>query len=305
MKWTTEKLESLKGKRILVTGGNSGLGFESIKVFVSFDAEIIMASRSIERGEKAKEEIVSEYPKADITVMPLDLADSTSIKAFAKDFISKYSKLDVLLNNAGIMTTPYGLTKDGLEQQQGVNHFGHFLLTSLLFDTLKDTKDSRIVNVSSIAHRGGRLNFKNLLFRDGKGYSKIKAYSNSKLENLLFTYELDRRVKEKGYAIKVLAAHPGVSETNLGRHLKGGFTNGVVSTFTKLFSHDKKYGALPQVVASVDKNVSSGEFYGPNGFMGMKGSPHLARSTRRSHNLEDAKKLWDVSEEVMGVKFTV
>lgn len=305
MKWTVDNIKSLKGKRILVTGGNSGLGYESIKVFISKEAEVILASRSMERGETAKHEILMEYPKASITVMQLDLSDSKSIKAFAKSFTEKYKTLDVLLNNAGIMTTPYGLTKDGLEQQQGVNHFGHFLLTSLLFDTIKNTKRSRIVNVSSIAHRGGKLNFDNLFYRDGKGYSKIRAYSNSKLENLLFTYELDRRVKEKGYDIKVLAAHPGVSKTNLGRHLNGGFANKVVSGFQVFFSHDKKYGCLPQVLASADDSVKGGEFYGPNGFMGMKGTPHLAKSTKRSHNLEDAKKLWNLSEEVMGVKFSI
>ena len=305
MKWTTDQVESLEGKHILVTGGNSGLGYESVKVFASKGASVILASRSMERGEKAKMEIMTEYPKADINVMVLDLADSKSIRNFVNTFTSTYNKLDVLLNNAGIMTTPYGVTKEGIEQQQGVNHFGHFLLVSLLFETIKNTKDSRIVNVSSIAHRGGKMNFDDLFFSEGKKYNKIKAYSRSKLENLLFTYELDRRVKKAGLDIKVVVAHPGVSKTNLGRHIKRGFFSVITDALQVLISHDKKYGCLPQVRAAVDKNVKSGEFYGPKGFMGMKGAPKVATSNKRSHSLEDATKLWTLSEELMGNKFTI
>ena len=304
MKWKIDKIESLVGKTILVTGGNSGLGYESVKMFSSKGAHVIMATRSLERGEKAKKTIIEAFPNADIHIMQLDLASKESIHNFGKAFTKEYSKLDILLNNAGIMTTPYGLTADGIEQQTGVNHFGHFLLTSLLFDTIKKTKDARIVNVSSLAHKAGKIDFNNL-FYEKKGYTKIKAYCRSKLENLLFTYELQRRVEKAGLDIKVLVAHPGVAKTNLGRHIRKSFMSKALDVFQKFFSHDAYHGAMPQVRAALDVNAKSGEFYGPDWFFQVKGNPVIVKSNKRSHNKELALKLWDASEKTMGVTFTI
>lgn len=306
MGWNIDCIKTLENKRILVTGGNSGLGFESVKMFASKGAEVIIAVRSIKRGETAIESIKSTYPNANIRVMALDLSSKDSIYEFSEVFHKNYKSLDVLLNNAGIMTTPYGLTKDGLEQQQGVNHFGHFLLTGLLFDIIKNTMNSRIVSVSSLAHKyGASIDFKNLLYENGKGYKKAKAYSRSKLENLLFIYELDRRVKAKGYNVKVVAAHPGVSKTNLGRHIKKSWMDGVINVFQKFFSHPAFNGAMPQVRASLCNDVKSGEFYGPDKFMQFTGHPVVVKSSKLSHNEEIAKELWDLSEQLMDFKFEV
>ena len=216
--WTKANIPDLSGKVIIVTGGNSGLGYESVKAFAEKGAEVILASRSVEKGEAAKKAMLEV--KGNISVLPLDLMDFSSIKSFTEKFQQKYKRLDVLLNNAGIMTTPYFLTKDGLEAQMGTNHFGHFALTGLLFNLLKNTPASRIVNVSSMAHKQGKMDFSNLLFENGVGYSPIKSYGRSKLANLLFTYELQRRMAAKGIKTIAVAAHPGVSNTNLARYLE-------------------------------------------------------------------------------------
>jgi len=217
-KWTTANIPDLTGKVIIVTGGNSGLGYESIKAFAEKGAEVILASRSVEKGEIAKTSIGNVKGKID--VMQLDLMDFESIRNFAENFKMKYNRLDVLLNNAGIMTTPYFRTKDGLEAQNGTNHFGHFALTGRLFELIKNTPDSRIVNVSSMAHKQGSMDFGNLLFENGKGYSPIKSYGRSKLSNLLFTYELQSKLESAGIGCIAVAAHPGVSNTNLARFLE-------------------------------------------------------------------------------------
>ena len=241
--------------------------------------------------------------KGNISVLPLDLMDFSSIKSFTEKFQQKYKRLDVLLNNAGIMTTPYFLTKDGLEAQMGTNHFGHFALTGLLFNLLKNTPASRIVNVSSMAHKQGKMDFSNLLFENGVGYSPIKSYGRSKLANLLFTYELQRRMAAKGIKTIAVAAHPGVSNTNLARYLEDKLMFKILMPLMSPFIQEQDMGALPQIRASVDENVKVGEYYGPDGFNEMKGFPVLVKSNAALHNLEDAKKLWEVSEKITGVKF--
>ena len=306
MSFTKDCVKTLRGTRILVTGGNSGLGFETVKIFATKDAEVIIAVRSIERGNAAVAKIKVEFPNSNITVMELDLSSQESIKTFSKNFHNKYDTLHILLNNAGVMTTPYGLTKDGLETQQGINHFGHFLLTNLLFDIIKKTKDARIVSVSSLAHKfGASIDFDNLLYAEGKGYNKAKAYSRSKLENLLFIYELDRRIKDKGLSVEVFAAHPGVSKTNLGRHLKQNWMSKLINFFQVFFSHPASKGCMPLFRACTDLAAKSGEFYGPNGFMQFKGDPVIVKSSKLSHDLEVAKKLWTYSEEVTHTKFNI
>lgn len=300
-KWTTENIPDLTGEVIIVTGGNSGLGYESVKAFAEKGAEVILATRSIEKGEAAKKMI--GVVKGKIVVMQLDLMDFASIKSFAANFSKKYNRLDVLLNNAGIMTTPYFLTKDGLEAQNGTNHFGHFALTGQLFELIKNTSGSRIVNVSSMAHKQGNMDFDNLLFEKGKGYSAIKSYGRSKLSNLLFTYELQRKLESAGIGSIAVAAHPGVSNTNLARFLEEKLIFKILKPMMMPFMQSQDMGALPQIRASVDPLVKGGEFYGPDGFREMKGFPVVVQSNAASHNQEDAKKLWEISEKITEISF--
>jgi len=301
--WTTENIPDLTGKIIIVTGGNSGLGFESVKAFTAKGAEVILASRSVEKGEKAKAEILQQHPEGKIKVAKLDLADLDSVRGFAKNFQQNHNRLDVLLNNAGIMTTPYFKTKDGFEGQVGTNHLGHFALTGLLLPVLKKTSQSRVVNVSSVAHKQGKMNFRNLLFENGKGYSPMKAYGRSKLANLLFTYELQRFFKANNIDSISVAAHPGVSQTDLFRYLDEKWYFRMVRPLFKAISQESKMGALPEIRAAVDPEVKGGEYYGPSGFREMKGHPVKVKSNSASYNEEDARKLWEVSEKLTGVIF--
>jgi len=302
MNWTINNISDLSGKVIIVTGGNSGLGYESVKAFAMKGAEVILASRSTEKGEQALAEILKDVPDGKIKVGQLDLGDLESVKNFASEFKTKHKKLDVLLNNAGIMMTPYFTTKDGFEGQFGTNHLGHFALTGLLMDVILDTKDSRIVNVSSGAHKSGEMDFSNLQFKDGVGYKPMKAYGRSKLSNLLFTYELQRRlVAAKKNTISV-AAHPGVAMTNLARHVEGKFLFKILTPLFKMMAQDQAMGALPQIRASVSRQVKGSEYFGPDGKKEYKGYPVLVPSNEASHNLEDAAKLWEESEKLTGVK---
>ena len=301
--WTTNNIPDLSGKVIIVTGGNSGLGYESVKAFAEKGAEVILASRSMERGETAKSDILTAVPDANIVVMQLDLQDLGSIRTFAKDFLAKYHSLDVLLNNAGIMMTPYGKTKDGFEAQFGTNHLGHFALTGLLNKTLSKTPRSRVVNVSSGAHKRGDMDFSNLMFEGGEEYTPMRAYGRSKLSNLLFTYEMQRRLETNGIQTQALAAHPGVSRTNLARHMEGKWWFSILWFIFKFFTQDQAQGALPQIRASVDPAAKGGEYYGPDGRREMTGHPVVVPSNEASHNLADARKLWEVSEDLTKVAF--
>lgn len=297
--WTKENIPDLTGKVIIVTGGNSGLGFESVKAFAQNGADVVLTSRNTEKGEAAKKEMGEV--KGSIDVMQLDLQDFSSIEQFATSFKQKYIRLDVLLNNAGIMMTPYFKTKEGLEGQLGTNHFGHFKLTGHLFDMMANTTDSRVVTLSSNAHKQGKMDFDNLMFEKGK-YSTIDAYGRSKLANLLFTYELQRLFVKRGIDSKALAAHPGFSRTNLMRYIESKFWVKILKPFVYFLSQNQEKGALPQIRASVDENAKGGEYYGPH--KGMKGYPVVVESNDKSHNEADAKKLWEVSEEITGVKFS-
>ena len=305
IKWTTAQIPDLTGKVIAVTGGNSGIGFESVRAFAMKGAEVILASRSEERGEQARAEILKSVPDGQVNMMLLDLGDLESVKKFAADFTDKYQRLDVLLNNAGIMMSPYFQTKDGFEGQFGINHLGHFALTGLLMDLLLKTPGSRIVNVSSGAHKRGEMDFDNLQFENGRDYSPMKAYGRSKLSNLLFTYELQRKFESAGKGTMAVAAHPGVARTNLGRYMEGKLLYKLMYPLFKWISQDQIMGALPQIRASVDPDVKGGEYYGPDGRNEMKGYPVIVQSNEASHSQMDATKLWEESERLTGVKITI
>lgn len=304
-KWTIANIPDLLGKVIIVTGGNSGLGFESVKAFAEKGAEVILACRTIENGETAKIKIIKQNHTSKIVVMQLDLMDLSSIKSFATRFKENYNRLDILLNNAGIMIPPYGLTKDGFESQIGTNHLGHFALTGLLIDLIVKTPTSRVVSTSSLAHRSGKMDFDNFLFDNGKGYSPMKAYGRSKLANLLFIYHLQGIFEAKKIDSIAVAAHPGVSRTNLMRFIESKFYYRLLKPLSSLFLQSAAMGALPQLMAAVDPNVKGGEFYGPDGFNEIKGSPVKVESNEASHRIEDAMKLWKLSEKLTGIKFNI
>ena len=303
--WNLEHMPDMTGKIIVVTGGNSGLGYESVKAFAGKGAEVILASRSMEKGEEARTEILKEVTGGKINVMQLDLADLESVRNFVGAFKKSYQKLDVLLNNAGIMMTPYFTTKDGFEGQFGTNHLGHFALTGLLMDVVLKTEGARIVNVSSNAHKSGVMDFDNLQYENGKGYSPMRAYGRSKLSNLLFTYELQRKLEASKKDTLVEAAHPGAALTNLTHHLEHRFLFKVVNPLFKSMAQDQARGALPQIRAAVDPEVKGGEYYGPSGRNEFKGNPVLVQSDKESHDLKDAAMLWEESEKLTGVKFNL
>lgn len=302
--WSLEPVPSLTHKVIIVTGGNTGLGYEAAKVFAQKGATVVLACRSLERATEAKNKILADFPNASIDILKLDLGSLASIHAFAEAFKAKYSRLDILLNNAGIMTIPYGKTEDGFEKQNGINHLGHFALTAQLFDLIAKTPASRIVNVASNAHKFGKMDFDNYLFEHGK-YSKIGSYGRSKLSNLLFTYELARRVEAKHLDIKVMAAHPGVANTELGRYMtKNILVRPLFWMFSKVAS-TPYVGALPEIRACLDETAQNGQYYGPSKEKKIKHQPVVVDSSKASHSLEDAQKLWDVSEQLTHVPFKV
>lgn len=299
--WNLENIPDLSGKVIIVTGGNSGIGFEEIKAFSQNGAQTVMASRNLVKAQKARKKVLKKNPKAKIDIIELDLASIDSIHKFTKKFKENYNRLDVLVNNAGIMMVPYRQTVDGFESQIGTNHLGHFALTGLLLDILKQTKGSRVVNVSSIGHRSGVMDYNNFLFEKENSYSKMGAYSRSKLANLLFTYELNRRLAKSNLTTISVASHPGMSNTSLLDHLMGVFKY-IFKPLFSLYLQSPAKGALATIRAAIDPNVKGGEYYGPKKKnKEFKGPPVKVESSSASHNQEDAKKLWEVSEELTKV----
>lgn len=303
-KWTTKDIPDMSGKVVVITGANSGLGFESAKALAEKGAEVVLACRSLENAHQARQEIINDYPNAKVQVAVLDLQNLESIKNFAIDFSKKFKRLDVLMNNAGIMNTPYALTEDGFENQLGTNHLGHFALTGHLLVLLKTTKGSRVVNVSSAGHRAGRMDFKNLMFEKNKTYSPFKAYARSKLANLLFTLELQKQFNVFNIDCMAVAAHPGASQTNLGRHIEDA---PIVKVFHPLLTRiiqGSAMGALPQLRAAVDGAARGGDYYGPAGAFEMSGFPIKVSSSKAARNKEDAKRLWKKSEQLTGVVYS-
>ena len=302
--WTITDIPDLTGKTVIVTGGNSGLGFESVKAFALKGARVILACRSVAKGEEAKKQIVKFLPTADIQVMELDLTDLKSIRNFATKFKQNHARLDVLLNNAGIMMVPYSLTKDGFESQLGTNHLGHFALTGLLLEVLKNTPTSRVVNVSSMAHSSGEMDFNNLLYEKGKDYTPLKAYGRSKLSNLLFTYELQRYFEKNKINCIAIAAHPGFSNTNLAHTMMEKWYYRLIKPLFFRMAQPASMGALPQLRASVDPAVKPAQFYGPDGKRQMKGYPVVVQPKEKAFNKDDAKRLWEASEKLTSVMYS-
>lgn len=295
-KWNSSNIPDQKGKVVIITGATSGLGKEAATVLASKNATVVMAVRNTQKGESVAQEIKQTYPNADIEVRKLDLNNLASVKSFAEGISTAYSQLDILINNAGVMACPFSKTDDGLEIQMGVNHLGHFALTGHLMPLLKKTKASRIVATSSIAHRQGDINFEDINWEDRK-YVTGKAYGDSKLANLYFAYELARKLKGNPNAPTVTAAHPGWTSTDLQRHSL------MFRVLNPVFSQKVDQGVLPTLRAAIDDEAQSGDFFGPAGFMEMKGSPVVVKSNDMSQNEANAKQLWDMSEKLTGVRY--
>ena len=294
--WTSDQIVDQTGRIAIVTGSNSGIGYEAALGLARAGARVILAVRDPKRGEEAAQRLVGTAADAKIDVMTLDLADLSSVRSFAEAFKQKYDALHLLVNNAGVMMPPKSLTADGFELQFGTNHIGHFALTGLLLDHLLKTEGSRVVSVASMAHKWGRIDFEDLHW-ERKRYKKAKSYGQSKLANLLFTYELQRRLEAAGVSTIATAAHPGWTATNLQR------SSGLFQAMNPIFAMKPWQGALPTLYAATAEEVQGGEYVGPGGFMEMRGYPKKVQSNPASRNESVAARLWEVSEELTGVRF--
>ena len=297
--WTAENLPDQPGKTFVVTGANSGIGLEAARVLAGKGARLVLAVRRPSAGEEAAEMIRAETPGADVRTEECDLSDLSSIERCAARITEQIGPVDVLINNAGIMAVPYGTTADGHERQLGTNHLGHFALTGRLLPRLLESEDARVVTVSSDAHRFGRLDPKNL---DGERYRRWGAYGRSKLANLLFAYELDRKARRTGSPLRSIACHPGYAATELqGRAAREQGKSDRFWRLGHLLAQSAADGALPTLRAATDPEAEGGSYFGPAKIRG--GPAVVVRSNARSHDTQLAGRLWDVSEQLTGVRF--
>ncbi len=310
MPWTSTDVPDLTGSTVVVTGANSGLGFEATRMLAENDADVVMACRSVERGERAVDEITKSVEDASLDLRELDLASLASIESFADGLHRDYDAVDLLLNNAGVMAVPRQTTEDGFELQLGVNHLGHFALTGRLLDLVLAADGprgdgARVVAVSSGAHRRGEIDFDDLHGREE--YSKWGAYCQSKLANLLHAFELQRRLDAAGEDAVGVAAHPGYAATDLQR--RGPEQEGStlkllgMKLLNKVVAQTAERGALPLLYAATSEDVEGGEYVGPGGWRRMRGYPEVQRPSERARDEEKAERLWRVSEEVTGVEY--
>ncbi len=297
--WTAADIPDQSGRLAVVTGANSGLGLETARELARNGATVVLAVRNTSKGGVAVDDIRAEIRSADVSVQELDLASLDSVRSAAQD-LSSLDRLDLLINNAGVMYTPFQTTADGFEVQFGTNHLGHFALTGLLLDRLVATEGSRVVSVSSVGHRvRSAIDLDTVNGPDG--YSRVAAYGRSKLANLLFTYELQRRLEDAAVSTSALAAHPGGSATELSRHIPS-ILQPAVKLLTPL-TQSAAMGALPTLRAATDPSAVGGEYYGPDGFLETGGHPVLVESSARSHDTRLQQELWDYSEAATGVSY--
>jgi NAD(P)-dependent dehydrogenase (short-subunit alcohol dehydrogenase family) len=298
-KWTAAEIPDQTGRVAVITGANTGLGYETALALAEHGAHIVLAVRNLDKGKDAAKLIGRRSPGRSVGLQELDLTSLDSIRAAANQLRSDYDRIDLLINNAGVMFTPEATTKDGFELQFGTNHLGHFALTGLLLDRLLAVPGSRVVTVSSTAHLTGRIRFDDLQWQHG--YSAVGAYAQSKLANLLFTHELQRRLTDADTI--AAAAHPGVSKTELDRNTSAWLR--LVTNTSGLFAQTAAMGALPTLRAATDPAVLGGQYFGPGGFGHVRGYPTTARSNGRSHDAHVQQRLWAVSEELTGVRYPV
>lgn len=301
-KWTTTDIPDQTGRVAVITGANTGLGYETAAALGAKGAHVVLAVRNLDKGKDAAALIHKRNPAAEVNLQELDLTSLDSIRAAAEQLRSDHDRIDMLVNNAGVMWTPKSTTKDGFELQFGTNHLGHFAFTGLLLDRLLPVAGSRVVTVSSIGHRiRADIHFDDLQWE--RGYSRVGAYGQAKLANLMFTYELQRRLATHGTTIAA-AAHPGGSRTELSRNLPSPL-RGVFNVVEPLVAQDAATGALPTLRAATDPGVHGGQYFGPDGFGQMRGHPKVVASSAKSHDVEVQKRLWAVSEELTGVVYPV
>ncbi|WP_276302114.1 oxidoreductase [Halorussus lipolyticus] len=303
-------MPEMDDRTVVVTGANSGLGYEATRAFAQKGAHVVMACRSEERGEDATHKIRradSRRIRGSLEVAELDLADLDSVRSFADEFRDAHDDLHVLCNNAGVMAIPRSETADGFEMQFGVNHLGHFALTGHLLDRLRETSgETRVVTQSSGVHERGDIDFSDL--QSEREYDKWDAYAQSKLANVLFAYELDRRLNESGVEDVVsVACHPGYADTNLqrrGPEMAGSTVRlWAMKAANALLAQSQEQGALPMLFAATAGGIDGGEYVGPGGFMNMRGKPEVQRSSTISYDRDRAERLWEVSEELTGVTY--
>jgi len=302
--WTHADLPDLAGRTVLVTGANSGIGFETARAVAARGAVTLLGCRNRDKAAAARQRILADSPDASVEVLWVDLADLSSVRRAAATFGSRHDRLDVLINNAGVMMLPRCVTADGFEMLLGTNHLGHFALTGLLLDALAKSPAARVVTVSSAGHQFGRIDFEDLQLE--KRYTRWRAYGQSKLANLLFSYELQRRIDRFGLQLSSIACHPGGAATNL---VFAQETDGPLSWRDRaahrmsFVAQTAEMGALPSLYAGFSPDAVGGAYYGPRGIFGWRGYPKRVESSRDSHDEGVASKLWDVSEELTGVVY--
>jgi NAD(P)-dependent dehydrogenase (short-subunit alcohol dehydrogenase family) len=296
--WTAEDIPDQSGRSAIVTGANSGLGLVTARELARSGARVVLACRNLDKGHEAVDQIRAAVPDAQVQLEELDLASLASVRGFAERFKSTHDGLDLLINNAGVMAPPRHRTADGFELQFGTNHLGHFLLTTLLLDSMEGREDARVVTLSSTAHKIGRISFDNL---DGdRHYFRWRAYGQSKLANLLFALELDRRLRSQGSTVKSLAAHPGYAATNLQSASPPLLDRLVMRVSNKLIAQSEEMGALPTLFAATQPGLEGGTYVGPDGPSEQRGHPTIVQPNSRARDEATARRLWQVSEELTG-----
>jgi NAD(P)-dependent dehydrogenase (short-subunit alcohol dehydrogenase family) len=300
-KWTADRIPDQHGRVAIVTGSNSGLGLVTARELARAGASVVLACRNTHKGEAAYHEILTSAPGAQVEVAALDLGSLDSVRSFAKRFKDGHDGIDLLINNAGVMAPPRRQTADGFELQFGTNHLGHFALTGLLIDLMKGRNDARVVTVSSGAHRMGRIAFHDL--QGERKYRRWGAYAQSKLANLLFAFELDRRLRAAGSSIRSMAAHPGYAATNLQSAAAPVLDRLLMSVTNRLLAQSAEMGALPTLYAATYPGLEGGVYIGPGGFLEQRGYPKQVAAKPTAGDKQVARKLWDVSEELTGVHF--
>ena len=305
--WSAADIGDLTGRVALVTGANSGIGYATAKALADHGAHVILACRDDEKARRARDKMESELERSSLELLHLDLADLVSVQRAAAGVLAEHARLDLLVNNAGVMGTPYRQTADGFELQMATNHFGHFALTGLLLDRIVTTARSRIVTVSSHLHRMGRLRQDDVA--GAAFHSTWVAYGTSKLANLLFTAELSRRLERAGLPTLAVAAHPGWTRSNLAG---SGAALGNSRVRRKLgrmagstLGQSATGGALPVLCAATSSSVGSGQYIGPAHLFGLSGPPKVARRSRHARDPQAAAALWEASEELTGVHYSV
>jgi NAD(P)-dependent dehydrogenase (short-subunit alcohol dehydrogenase family) len=301
VRWTAAQIKDQSGRSFVVTGANSGLGFETARQLAAYGAKVVLAARSEVKGLDAVDRVKGASPDALVEFRKLDLADLDSVRAFAAAITNEPVAVDVLVNNAGVMFPPRALTRQGFESQFATNHLGHFALTGLLFDTIRRGRDARVVTVSSLEHRGGSIHFDDLTGE--RSYSPRAFYQQSKFANVLFGLELDRRVRAAGIPVRSVLAHPGWAATNLQSSGPTGVMKKLMKLGNRLLAQSAEIGALSELYAASDPAAEGGRFYGPGGFAELRGYPTEVQPVASAKNEETARRLWELSEELTGVTF--